>query len=336
MKKQKIFIISFLILILCMIISFSVGRYKIPINTIFYIIKAKITGQPIAEEFSAAYTAFWIIRVPRTIMAVMVGAVLGVAGTVFQGIFRNPLVSPDILGISQAASFGAGAAIICFGYSLVLIQSAAFIFSLLAILFALSIGLRNKKNSITSLVIAGIVVSSLFSAGTSILKYLADPYSELPAIEFWAMGAFNKIAWDDVMHSAPIFIICILIIYALRWYIDIISLEEEEAISLGVNVKIMRIIFILLSTFITATSIAYCGIISWISLIIPHVGRFLVGPEHKKLIPFSILIGAIFTVLMDTMARTITAGEIPLSIITSCIGAPFLGYLLIKYNKAIK
>ncbi|MCY6369783.1 FecCD family ABC transporter permease [Clostridium ganghwense] len=333
MKHKKRFFSASVLLILCVFISFSVGRYNISMSTILYLIKAKIMSLQLNADTQTAYVAFWIIRVPRTIMAAMVGAVLGVTGTVFQGVFRNPLVSPDVLGISPAASFGAGIAIIGFGSSIFLIQAIAFAFALFAVLVALGIGTKNHYNSITSLVLAGIVISSLFSAGNSILKYIADPYTQLPAITFWSLGAFNKVTWNNVIQATPIFVICLLVIYMIRWYIDILSLEEEEAISLGINVKKIRIILILFSTCMTASSIAYCGIIGWISLIIPHIARFMVGPENKVLIPFSAIFGALFTLIMDIVARTIFPGEIPISILTSCVGAPFLGYLLIKYNK---
>lgn len=333
MKIKNKFIYTIIILILLIVISLIVGRYSISIETIIYLIKAKLFGLEISSSYKGAYTTFFIIRLPRTFMAVMVGGVLGVSGCVFQGIFKNPLVSPDILGVSAAGSFGASLAIITAGSSIFLIQISAFSFSLIALSLSLAIGINKGKSSITSLVLGGIVVSSVFSAGTSILKYLADPYSELPAIEFWSMGAFNRISWRDVILSFPIFIICLTLIFLLRWYIDVLSLGEEEAISLGVNVKIFRIVFIILASLMTATSIAYCGIIGWISLIIPHISRFIVGAEHKNLIPYCALSGAMFTLIMDTVARTITAGEIPISIITASLGAPFLGYLLIKYNK---
>ncbi|MCY6960047.1 FecCD family ABC transporter permease [Clostridium brassicae] len=333
MKHKKILGISLMLLIMCIFISFSIGRYNISINTIMYLIKCKVLNRKVIDEMQNAYIAFWIIRVPRTIMAAMVGAVLGVTGALFQGVFRNPLVSPDVLGISSAASFGASIAIIGFGSSMIFIQLSSFTFALLAVLFALVLGTRGRGHSITTLVLAGIVISSLFSAGNSILKYIADPYTELPAITFWSLGAFNKVTWDNIVQFLPIFIICFVFIYMLRWYIDILSLEEEEAISLGVNVKLMRIILIMFSTFMTASSISYCGIIGWISLIIPHIARFIVGPENKFLIPFSALFGALFTLIMDVFARNILAGEIPIGILTSCVGAPFLGYLLVRYSK---
>lgn len=333
MKHARIFTISLILLILCMVLSFSLGRYNISLNSIFYLIKCKFLGVNVEGDMQSAYIAFWVIRVPRTFMAVMVGAALGVTGVVFQGVFRNPLVSPDVLGISSAASFGAGIAIISFGSSMFLIQISAFTFSIAAVLCALVLGTRGRNNTITTLVLAGIVISSLFSAGNSILKYIADPYTQLPAITFWTLGAFNKVTWENVIQFAPIFIVCFLSIYALRWYIDILSLEEEEVISLGVNVKRMRIVLILFATFMTASSISYCGVIGWISLIIPHISRFIVGPENKYLVPFSALFGAVFTLIMDTIARNVMIGEIPIGILTSCVGAPFLGYLLVRYSK---
>lgn len=334
-KRRKVFIILGILIIYFIFLSLGLGRYKICPSTILYLIKAKMLGISVQENLLMANTAFWIIRVPRTIMAAAVGAVLGVSGTVFQGVFRNPLVSTDVLGVSTAASFGAGIAIIfstC--TSIYFIQFSAFIFAILGVIFAIGIGTKSKSNSITTLVLSGIVVSSIFSAGNSILKYIADPYTELPAITFWSMGAFNKVTWETLVECLPIFLICIIIIYILRWYIDLLSLDEEEAMSLGVNVKKIRIVLIMFSTLMTAVAISYCGIIGWVSLIIPHIGRFLVGPENKNLIPFSILFGAVFTLVMDIIARNLMPGEIPISILTSMVGAPFLGYLLIRYNKS--
>lgn len=327
---RKILIASIILVLLCFLLSMSSGRYLLKVNTIFKLIKYKILNLEIEANMAQDYIVFWSVRLPRAIMALFVGAALSISGTVFQGLFRNPLVSPDILGVSSGASFGAGLAIIFISTSALAIQTFSFGFGLLAVIVAFRIGGGGKRGNVTTLVLAGVIVSAIFSAGLGFLKYIADPYEQLPAIVFWSMGSFGKIVWKDVVKTVPIIICCSTILYTLRWKLNIMTLGDEEAKSLGINVKWIRIIYVFLSTLIVASSISSCGTIGWVGLVVPHMARLIVGPDHHILIPFSAVLGGGFMLIMDTIARSLISSEIPISILTSLLGAPFLAYLLLK------
>ncbi len=334
MSYRKVMIISIILLLLCFILSMAVGRYPLKINAIFKLVKYKVLNLQVEPDMAQDYIVFWTVRLPRAIMGLFVGAALSISGTVFQGLFRNPLVSPDILGISAGASFGAGIAIILTGTSTIAIQSCSFIFGLLAVVIAFRIGGGGRqRGNITALVLAGVIVSAVFSAGLGFLKYVADPYEQLPAIVFWTMGGFGKIVWRNVIKTVPVMFCCSVILHLLRWKLNIMTLGDDEARSLGVNVNRIRAIYIFLSTLMVASSISSCGTIGWVGLVVPHIARLIVGPDHYVLLPFSAILGGGFMLIMDTIARSIISGEIPISIITSLLGAPFLGYLLIKQER---
>ncbi len=334
MTNKKKFSVAVFILILCFLISLTIGRYNLKIDTILYLIKLKLFNEPMPNNLYSSYMVLWSVRLPRAIMALLVGVALTLSGTVFQGLFRNPLVSPDILGVSSGASFGAGIAILFLGNSTFAIQSFTLIFGLTAVFLAYQISRKSKSGSITTLVLSGIIISSLFSAGLSFLKYIADPYEQLPAIVFWTMGGFNTSSWESITRTFLTMFIGLIFILSFRWKLNVLSLGDDEALSLGVDVKKARKIYIFSATLIVASSISSCGIISWVGLVVPHIARMIIGPNHDILIPFSAILGGIFMLSMDTLARSITAAEIPISIITSFIGAPFLTYLLIKQNKS--
>lgn len=334
MDFKKLIFISLAALCLCFTVSLAIGRYPLKIITIIELLKLKLLNQNVRPEMMTDYTVLWSVRLPRTIMGLSVGAGLAISGTVFQGLFRNPLVSPDILGVSAGASFGAGLAIILVGTSALAIQSFAFIFGLMAVVIAYQMGRYCPNASLTTLVLAGVIISALFSAGLSILKYVADPYEQLPAIVFWTMGGLSNIVWNDIIKTLPVMVVCSAILILLRWKLNIMALGDEEANALGVDSDKMRIIYVFLSTMIVASSISSCGTIGWVGLVIPHMARLLVGPDHSILLPFSAILGGGFMLIMDTIARSITGGEIPISIVTSLIGAPFLGYLMLKQEKS--
>ncbi len=331
--EQKRFLFVIIILLAVFLFSLTVGRYKLGWSSILEVIKLKVTNQTIPSHLTSDDIVFWSVRLPRLFMALFVGSALAVSGTVFQGLFRNPLVSPDILGVSAGASFGAGMAILLVGNSAFFVQVFAFSFGLLAVALAYQLARHCRSDAITVLVLAGVIVSALFTAGLSFLKYVADPFEELPALVFWTMGGFSTIVWKDVAMTVPVVLIGIGILYLLRWKLDIIALGDEEALSLGVNVNKMRLIYISIATLIVASSVSTCGTIGWVGLVVPHMARLIIGPGHNHLLPFAAIIGAVFMILMDTIARTISGGEIPIGIITSFIGAPFLGYLLWKQGK---
>lgn len=332
-SEQKLFLLVIILLLAAFLFSLTVGRYKLDWFNILEVIKLKITDQSIPDHLTSDDIVFWSVRLPRLLMALFVGSALAVSGTVFQGLFRNPLVSPDILGVSAGASFGAGMAILLVGNSAFAIQVFAFGFGLVAVVLAYQLARHCRTDTITVLVLAGVIVSALFTAGLSFLKYVADPYEELPALVFWTMGGFSTIAWKDVAMTVPVVLIGILILYLLRWKLDIMALGDEEALSLGVKVNKMRLIYIAIATLIVASSVATCGTIGWVGLVVPHMARLIIGPGHNHLLPFAAILGAVFMILMDSLARSISGGEIPIGIITSFIGAPFLGYLLWKQGK---
>jgi len=274
-------------------------------------------------------TVLFNIRFPRIVGAALVGAALSVAGASFQGLFKNPLVSPDILGVSSGAGFGAALAILFIGNSLA-IQASAFIFGIAAVAATCLIGRIYKGSGTLVLVLAGIITGAFFSALLSLLKYMADPYDTLPAIIFWLMGSLGSISTGDLMLVAPAIATGSAVIYMLRWRINVMSLGEDEALSLGVDTKKTTIIMITCATLITASAVCISGIIGWIGLVIPHLGRMLTGPDFRTLIPVSAFLGASYLMLIDDLARTLTTTEIPIGVLTALIGAPFFAYLLSK------
>lgn len=333
MNYRKKFVLVSLVLIFCFLGTLCIGRYPIDFKTIMLIIKIKITNIPIPKDLYSPYTVLLSVRLPRALLALIVGIGLTLSGTVFQGLFKNPLVSPDILGVSSGASFGAACAILFLGNSPIAVQCFTFAFGLVAVYTACAIGKLSRNNSTTTLVLSGIIISSLFSSGLSLIKYVADPYQQLPAIVFWTMGGFNTASWTSFMTTFLTMVPGLIIIYILRWRLNVLTLGDDEALSLGIDVKKARNIYIFCAALIAAASISSCGIISWVGLIVPHMARIIIGPDHKRLIPFSALLGGIFMLVMDTIARSISAGEIPISIITSFVGAPFFAFLLIKQNR---
>ena len=272
-------------------------------------------------------TVVFRIRLPRLIAAMLVGGGLAIAGASFQGLFRNPLVSPDILGVSAGAGFGAAVGILLSGNPTV-IQVSAFVFGILAVAVTYGIGRAVGKGSTLVLVLGGIIVGSLFSAFISLTKYIAAPYNTLPAIVFWLMGSLSAVSNTDIVAVAPPILLGALCLYLVRWRINLLAVGEEEARALGVDTKRMTVVLIIASTVITASAVCISGIIGWVGLVVPHIGRMLVGPDFRKLIPVSAILGASFLLVVDDIARTLTAAEIPLGILTALIGAPFFAYLL--------
>ena len=306
------------------IAALCVGRYPISLGTLI-----QSLANPSGMSNPVIGTVLWSVRLPRIIMAVLAGAGLAVAGASLQAMFANPLVSEHILGVSSGAGFGAALGILFFDSTLAT-QSSAVLCGVLAMLLTYFIADKNGRVRTLMLVLAGVVVSALFSAGISMLQYGADSEKELPTIVFWLMGGLSKSTMLTVFRAAPPLIIALFLIHYNRWQLNLLSLNEEESMSLGVNVKRVRLTIIFLTTLITASVVSSCGIISFVGLIVPHFSRMIVGPDNRHLIPASIVLGASFVLVVDTLARTVTASEIPLSILTSFIGAPFFAYLLHK------
>lgn len=328
-KNAYFFIATSLLFLIAIIAALCMGRYSMSPSELFQ----SIFSPGSLNSSSSGATVVWNIRFPRVIVAAIIGAGLAVSGASLQAMFSNPLVSEHILGVSSGAGFGAALGIFLF-HQTYLIQGLAVVFGLISMAAAYYISKKNGQVNILKLVLAGTVTSSVFAALTSMLQYIADPEKHLPSILFWLMGSLAGASMKDVLTTVPVIVIGILVIWKLRWQLNIISLKEEEAVSLGINLKRIRIIVILATTLITALAVATAGLISFVGLIVPHLARMMVGANNKILIPASIIFGALFMVVVDTIARTLTSAEIPLSVLTALIGAPIFGYLLYKTGGA--
>lgn len=328
MKSKLIKILLWTLPIIVGLISIGVGRYQIDFLVQIQILLSQIV--PMEQTWTnMEETVVMNVRLPRIILAMLIGGGLSIAGAAFQGMFANPLVSPDILGVSAGAGFGASIGILLFGNSFTM-QIMALVMGMLAIGFTFLIGGVKRDMPIFMLVLAGVVTSALFQALISLVKFLADPEEKLPAITYWLMGSLGTASYSDLMIGGPIILVGILILYVLRWRLNILSLSEEEALSLGVSVNKLKWLVILGATLITAAAVSIAGIIGWVGLIIPHIARMIVGSNNQYVLPASISIGAVYLLFIDNLARSLTAAEIPLSILTAIIGAPFFAYLLRK------
>jgi len=292
--------------------------------------KAFFSGHAVSEEILSKELVFWWIRLPRCIMAVFVGMGLSVSGAVYQALFRNPLVSPDILGVAAGCTFGAALGLVLPGDAFSLVHVLSFVFGLLAVAMAVGIARLISVKPVIVLVLAGMVVLSFFNALLMVLKYFSDPFDELPSIVFWIMGSLTRVTWNDIFIIVPVTGAGLLLFMLLRFRLNILSLGDIQSKSLGMSPSVFRAVFIITSSFIVAMTVAACGQICWIGLIIPHMARTLVGPDHKRMLPVTALLGAIFLLAADGVARTVSAAEIPVGIITALTGAPIFGYLLYK------
>ena len=315
-------ILPFLAALICL----GIGRYSMSVSETVTTLFSRFTN---AKVDNTAYTVIFNVRLPRIILAAVVGAGLSCAGAAFQGLFSNPLATPDTLGVASGASFGAVLAMLI-GGNMIGIQGMALIFGLISCLITFLIGRSSRRGSIVMIVLAGLVVSSVFEALVSLMKYVADPQDELPVITYWPMGSMSRANYKNLVMGIPFIVIGIIIIFALRWRLNILSFNEDEARSLGVNVKILRAAFILASSMITASCVSMCGQVGWVGLLVPHISRMMRGNNNCKVIPVSISLGAFFMIVMDTFARSATASEIPISILTAIIGAPVFIVLLKK------
>lgn len=326
MGKKSITVFLVICPLSLIFLSLFVGRYPISVIAVFKMLWSKLTLS--YYDLPGIYqTVVWEIRMPRAILGALVGGALAISGTAFQGLFRNPLVSSGILGVSSGAGFGAALAILLFNTQ-VSVYLFAFLFALLAVLFSYLIGKIYNTTPTIMLVLGGVIVSSVFSALISFIKYVADPYDKLPAIVFWLMGSLASARTEDIKIAGIPMLIGIAGIWALRWRINVLSMGDREAHSLGLSTALNKGLIILFATLATASAVSVSGTIGWVGLIIPHIGRMLVGNDNKRLIPASFSLGASFLILVDLTGRMITGSEIPLSILTALIGAPFFVYLL--------
>lgn len=325
------FSILVILLVLLAVVSFSIGRYSISPELVGKIIIAKIFNQP-QDWPETMETVIFSIRIPRIIAAILIGGALSVSGASFQNLTKNPMAAPDILGVSAGAGFGAALAMTMY-LSWFSIQISAFIFSLTAVGLAILISRIFGKDSIVVLILGGLVVSAFFQALISLLKYIADPDQTLPAITFWLMGGLSKVTNQDLLIALIPISISLLILFSVRWQINVLSVGDEEARALGVNTSIIRMIVIISATLMTATAVSIGGIIGWVGLVIPHMARMIVGSNFYYLMPTSFLLGGSFLLLVDNVSRSATSAEIPIGILTALIGTPFFVFLLSKVKK---
>jgi iron complex transport system permease protein len=324
--------IAFAVLIAGLLLAFTVGRYPVGLADLFNVLLAKLTGRA-ADVPAAVENVIWQVRGPRVLAAAMVGAALAVAGTAFQGLFRNPLVSPDLLGASSGAALGAVLGIFC-SLGVFAIQAFAFVGGLVAVAAVYAIGSAVKsRDPILVLVLTGVVIGSLLGAGTGLVKYLADPYNQLPAMTFWLLGSLAAVTVADLVPLFGPVALGAGVLFLLRFRMNVMSLPDEEARALGVPTGPLRVVIVAAATLVTSASVATAGIIGWVGLVVPHMARSLVGPDFARLIPAAALLGGGFLLVIDTLARTSAAIEIPLGILTALIGTPFFIWLLASVSK---
>ncbi len=307
-----------------LLLSLCVGRFPILVGDV---LSALVYGGDRVE--AVVGSVILNIRLPRGVAALLVGAGMSVSGAAFQGMFRNPLVGPSILGVAQGAGFGAALGLLL-TESILLSNLLAFAFGVVAVVAACLIGLRKSDNSLLMLVLSGLVMGAVFAALISLVKYVADPEEKLPTIVYWLMGGLSGVGYADLAFAAPIILGGSAILVALRWRINVLSLGEESARAFGEDTRLLRFAIIGSATAVTSACVALAGIVGWVGLLVPHIGRMFLGPNHSVLLPASISIGACYLLLIDVVARTATSAEIPLSILTALLGAPFFAWLLTK------
>ncbi|WP_169755136.1 FecCD family ABC transporter permease [Campylobacter curvus] len=309
--------------------------FLLVVAVIFSLFAGRISLEGLMDYYhndkETLYAIIFDLRLPRLIVAFLIGASLSVAGVIFQAMFQNPLVSPNILGVGSGAGFGAVVCILMFD-SPFLTQVGAFVFGFLAVMIAYALGFLANKNSKLMLVLAGIITAAIFEALISVVKYVADTQEKLPSIVYWLMGSLSAISWQDVVILSPICIAGLVLLSLMSWKLNILSLGNEYASIFGES-KFLGFIFIILATLITSASVAIAGIIGWVGLLVPHITRLIFGSNNASLVPVSALFGGIFLMLVDVIARSTSSAEIPLSILTALIGAPMIGVIIIKRGK---
>lgn len=311
--------------LICMLAALCIGRISVSPSDLLTSLSAKLSGAD--PVFPQAEMILWKIRFPRILLALLVGAGLSVSGCAFQSLFSNPLASPDTLGVASGAGFGAALALL-WGLRLIHVQLFSVLMGLIAVGLTILAGLSRKQRNFSSIVLSGIMIGSLFSALISLVKFSADTDNQLPAITYFLMGNLSAANYRTLSVGSPIILSGILILYLLRWRMNLLTLSEEEARSFGVDLKKLRAVTIICATAVTASCISMCGQVGWVGLIVPHMGRMKFGSNHLSLMPVCIFVGAAFMVIVDTAARSISAAELPISILTAIIGAPFFIFLM--------
>ena len=333
-KTVLINIVMLALLVCTFVYCLCVGKYQVTPGETLRIILGKLSGRepdwtPLTES------VIFGLRMPRILASIVVGAALSLAGAAYQGIFRNPLVSPDFLGVSSGACIGAAIAILM-GLASGYMQIFAFAGGIIAVSITITIPRLMRSTSNIMLVLSGIIVGGLMSSIFGFIKYIADPLTQLAEITYWQMGSFAYISTDALLSILPTIVISAVALFCVSWWIDIMSLGEKEAQMLGANINKIRNVVILCATLLTASSVCVAGTIGWVGLVIPHFGRMIVGPDNTRLMPTCCLLGALFMVMADTLTRTVGASEMPISILTGIVGAPFYAWLLYRQRMRLQ
>jgi iron complex transport system permease protein len=325
--------IALIVLAAGLVVAFTIGRYPVSLAELLDVLWSRALGRAPSAP-AAVENVVLLVRGPRVMAALLVGSALAVAGAAFQGLFRNPLVSPDILGASSGAALGAVIGIF-FSLGVLGIELLAFAGGLAAVAAVYVIGsMLRSRDPILVLVLAGVVIGSLLGAGVGLVKYLADPYNQLPAMTFWLLGSLAATSVSDLLPLLGPVAVGTIVLVALRWRMNVMSLPEEEARALGVSTGPLRVAIVAAATLVTSASVATSGIIGWIGLVVPHLARALVGPDFPKLLPASALLGGGLLLFIDALARTAAPVEIPLGILTAVIGTPFFIWLLADMQRS--
>ena len=320
-----------IVLVLLILAALCVGRYSMNPADVINVITSTITGGTVDE---AMKNILFRIRLPRVLAALLIGAALTLSGTAYQSTFRNPLISPDLLGVSSGASFGAATAIFL-GVSFQIIQLFAFAGGILAVLLATSLPKLLRNSSNLMLVLSGIIVSGFMNALIGILKFISREQDQLASIVFWQMGSLARVNGKQLLSVTPSILVCLVVMLLISWRLNILSFGEQEAQTVGINVPGLRGLTIISASLLTASSVCISGTIGWIGLIIPHFGRLLCGSDNTKLMPLAAMLGGAFLLIIDTLARCVTSMEIPLSILSGLVGAPMYVWLLSRQRAKI-
>ncbi len=331
MRSYRPLVLLTVFTVLTAIVSMGVGHYPVSPLAVIDVLWSAVTGRPTSQP-SVVANVVLVVRLPRVLAAMVVGAGLAAAGAAYQTLFRNPLASPAILGVSAGAGFGAALAMLLHAGALA-VQGSAFLGGLFAVGAAMFIAGRLGKGTSLVLVLAGLVVSALFQALTSALKYVADPLDTLPTIVFWLLGSLGRVAVRDLVWAAPFALAGLAALYLLRWPTQVLEAGDDEARTLGIPVRKLRMALITAATLMTAAAVSISGVVGWVGLLIPHLARLIVGPAYTALLPASVVLGAGYLLLVDDLCRGTFSAELPLGIVTAILGAPVFVVILARSRR---
>ena len=331
MSFNRVLGFSIFIALIIMLLSLGIGRYSLTMTQVVNILLEPVLG--LKPEITAVERQIiWSVRMPRILLAFCAGAGLALSGAPLQGVFHNPLVDPHVIGVSSGAAFG-GTLAILLSFSSPLLLLSTFVFGLLALLLVFLINASFTHRNVLALVLSGIILSGFFSALVSLLQYLSDTEEKLPSIVFWLLGSFATANWDKLILITPLLIIAITLLLKMRWQLNALSLGDQDAKTLGMPIVRIRWLILVCCAVIVSLQVAVSGNIGWVGLIIPHIARMLVGADHRKLLPLSLVIGGCYMILVDDLARMITSAEVPLGIITALLGTPIFAWLLYRTQR---